>query len=219
MNLFFIFPLLGIGCSCYRSAGIRNSGGYILPGEPEKGCNASAYTYSDSTGFLPAPWSQNQGDPFYTGTTGRDPNQWLNSKQALQNERRHVVQVQSTADLPWKLNGSVMFRYLDGKPYNRQMQVGGLGSQTPLAQGSVGVIALPAQSDVTRDSQTVFDLSLSRPFDLGPVDLTVRLDLLNATNEDVGEYWATLTVPPGDQYIPSGFVWPRRLMFNLALDF
>jgi hypothetical protein len=178
-----------------------------------------SYTYSNSTGFLPQPWSQGQGDPFYTQTSGRDPNIWLNATQALQNERRHVVQVQSTAALPWKLNGSVMFRYLDGKPYNRQMQVGGIGSQTPLAQGSVGVIAIPAQSDVTRPSQTVFDLSLSRPFDLGPVYLTIRLDLLNATNADTYEWWATLTVPPADEYVPSGYIWPRRLMVNLALDF
>ena len=111
------------------------------------------------------------------------------------------------------------FRYLDGKPYNRQMSVGGLGSQTPLNQGSVTVIAIPATSDVTRPSQTVFDFSLARPFTLGPTVLTVRLDLLNAFNEDSFDWWETLNVPPGDEYVPSGFIWPRRLMINLAVDF
>jgi outer membrane receptor protein involved in Fe transport len=188
----------------------RYSGGWSMFG---------SYTYSDSTGFLPQPWSENQGDPFYTQTTGRDPNIWRNATQALQNERRHVIQVQSNMDMPWKLNGSVMYRFLDGKPYNRQVEVGGQGSRTPLEQGAVTVIAIPAQSDVTRPSQNVFDLSLSRPFDLGPVDLTVRLDLLNATNEDSWEYWQTLNVPPGDHYRPNYYLWPRRLMVNLALDF
>ncbi len=102
-----------------------------------------SYTYSNSTGYLPKPWSEVQGDPFYAAFPP-DPNNFLNAEQALQNERRNVVQVQSTMDLPWKLNGTVNFRYLDGKPYNRQMSVGGLGSQTPLNQGSVTIIAIPA---------------------------------------------------------------------------
>lgn len=187
----------------------RYSNGWTLYG---------SYTYSNSTGYLPKPWSEVQGDPFYAAFPP-DPNNFLNAEQALQNERRNVVQVQSTMDLPWKLSGTANFRYLDGKPYNRQMSVGGLGSQTPLNQGSVTVIAIPATSDVTRPSQTVFDFSLARPFTLGPTVLTVRLDLLNAFNEDSFDWWETLNVPPGDEYVPSGFIWPRRLMINLAVDF
>ena len=178
----------------------------------------ASYTWSDSNGFLPKPTSQVQGDPFYTGTDGRDPNNWINAQQALQAEREHVVQVQGSFELPWKLTGSAVYRYLDGKPYNRQLTVGGMGSQSPLAQGSQTVIAVPAGSNTLPD-QNVLDLGLVRDFDLGAVDLTFNVKLFNVFNEDGHDWWETLNVPPGSQYVPSGYIMPRRWMLQARLSF
>ncbi len=179
----------------------------------------ASYTWSDSNGFLPKPTSTVQGDAFYTGTDGRDPNNWINSTQALQSEREHVVQVQGSFDLPWSLNGSVIYRFLSGKPYNRQLSVGGMFSSSPLNQGSQTVIAIPADTSTSMPDQNVVDLGLGRDFKLGATNLTVNLKLYNAFNQDGHDWWESLNVPPGDRYIPSGYVNPRRLMVHLRLDF
>ena len=80
----------------------------------------ASYTWSDSTGFSPTPLAQDQGNPAYSSQNGRDPNNWINAEQELQNQRRHALQVQGNFDLPWKLFGTVVYRYLSGKPYNRR---------------------------------------------------------------------------------------------------
>ena len=179
----------------------------------------ASYTWSDSNGFLPRPQSQGQGDPFYTSTGGRDPNNWLNAKQALQNEREHVFQVQATFDLPWELRGTTIYSFLDGKPYSRQVTAGSGSSQFPLNQGGQTVIALPASSNVTLPSQNILDLSLGRGFQAGATEIRFDIQLLNALNEDAHDWWATLNVPPGSQYTPSGYLFPRRWMLRLGVTF
>ncbi|MCP4224542.1 MAG: hypothetical protein GY773_14480, partial [Actinomycetia bacterium] len=172
----------------------------------------ASYTWSDSNGFLPKPTSTVQGDAFYTGTDGRDPNNWINADQALQAEREHVVQMQAHFDLPWGVTGSTIYRYLSGKPYNRQMEVGARASASPLNQGGQTIIVVPAETSTRMPDQNVIDLGLAKDFSLGVVDLGVNLKLYNALNEDSHDWWQTLSVRPGEQYVPSGYIFPRRLM-------
>ncbi len=130
-----------------------------------------------------------------------------------------MLQVQGRFDLPWSFTAAVVYRYLGGKPYNRQLSVGGFGSGAPLNQGSQTVIAIPAETSTAMPDQNVLDGSLARDFDLGAVDLTVNLKLFNAFNEDSHDWWQTLNVPPGSRYVPSGYIRPRRLMVQVRLDF
>ena len=187
----------------------RHADGWSLQG---------SYTWSSSEGFLPRPLSQSQGNAFYTSSEGRDPNNWINADQALQNEREHVFQFQANFDLAWKLNGSVIYSYLDGKPFSRQVQVGSSASASPLNQGTQTIIAVPAGSERLPD-QSVLDLSLGRRFALGETELKVDLQLFNVFNEDAHDWWQTNVVPPGDQFVPSGYIFPRRLMVRLGMDF
>jgi hypothetical protein len=179
----------------------------------------ASYTYSDSEGFIPQPLSQSQGEPFYTSSQGRDPNNWINATQALQNEREHVFQVQGNFELPWKLTATTIYRYLDGKPFSRQVRVGGPASGVQLAQGNQTIIAVPASTSNTLPDQNVLDLALGRGFDLGKVDLKIDLQLFNAFNEDSHDWWETLLVPQGENYTPSGYITPRRWMLRLSLQF
>jgi hypothetical protein len=178
-----------------------------------------SYTYSNSEGFLPRPLSQGQGDPFYTSQEGRDPNNWINADQTLQNDRKHVLQLQTLFDLPWKFQGSVIYRFLGGKPFSRQVQVGSSASASPLNQGNQGVIAIPASDDNRLPDQNVLDLALGRVFQAGPTDLQLDLQLFNVFNEDAHDWWQTLVVPPGDQFEPSGYITPRRLMVRLGISY
>lgn len=188
----------------------RHSDGWSLQG---------SYTWSDSDGFLPRPLSQGQGSPFYTSSEGRDPNNWINADQSLQNEREHVVQVQTYFDMPWKLKGSVIYSYLGGKPFSRQLQVGSGSSASPLNQGSQRIIAIPSGQAGRLPDQNVLDLSLGRSFAIGASDLEVDLQLFNVFNEDAHDFWQTLNVQPGDDFVPSAYIFPRRLMLHLGLDF
>ncbi len=42
---------------------------------------------------------------------------------------------------------------------------------------------------------------------------------LNATNDDTVEYWATWLLQPGEQFVPSNWINPRRLQVRLKLGF
>ncbi len=179
----------------------------------------ASYTWSDSEGFLPRPLSQSQGAPFYTASEGRDPNHWINAQQALQNEREHVFQLQGTFELPWKLVGTAVYSFLDGKPFSRQVRVGAGSSSSPLAQGTQEVIALPAGSEQRLPSQSVLDLSLGRRFFVGSAELKLDVQLLNTFNEDAHDAWETLEVPPGSFFQPTDFLMPRRFVLRLGVGF
>ena len=134
----------------------------------------SSYTWSDSTGFIPRPLLQDQGSPFYTDNDGRDPNNWINADQALQNDREHVFQFQGNFELPWKLIGTGTYSFLTGKPYSRQLTVGLRTSASPLAQGGQTVIAVPASDDTRLPDQNLVDLSFGRRFNVGKVEFEAR---------------------------------------------
>jgi outer membrane receptor protein involved in Fe transport len=177
-----------------------------------------SYTWSDSEGFLPRPLAQDQGSPFYASKEGRDPNNWINADQALQNEREHVLQLQTHVDLPWQLQASLVYSYLGGKPFGRQLQVGAGSSASPLNQGTQTVIALPAGSARLPD-QNVLDLALGRTFSLGSAELETNVQVFNVFNDDAHDWWQSLVVNPDERFVPSGFVAPRRWMVRLGLSF
>ena len=179
----------------------------------------ASYTWSDSNGFLPTPLAQDQGNPAFTIQDGRDPNNWINAEQELQNQRRHALQIQGNFDLPWKLLGTVVYRYLSGKPYNRQVTAGVFSSQFPLNQGGQTVIAVPASEDTRFSDQNVLDLSLGRTFKAGPTEIQIDLQFFNVFNNDAHDSWQTLIVAPGDPYYPRAYVLPRRLGLRAGIRF
>ena len=81
------------------------------------------------------------------------------------------------------------------------------------------MIAIPANSSTSMPDQNVVDLGLSRGFPIGGADLEVNLKLYNALNEESHDWWQTLNVEPDEVYVPSGYIWPRRLMVHLRLEF
>ena len=179
----------------------------------------SSYTWSKSTGFLPRPLSQSQGSPFYTSSEGRDPNNWINGDQALQNDREHVVQFQGSFELPWNLVGTATYSFMTGKPYNRQLTVGQANSASPLAQRATRVIAIPASDDTRLPDQNNFDIALGRRFDVGQIQLKLDVQVFNVFNEDTHDWWQDLRVPVDDEYVPSGYLFPRRVMIRFGLEF
>jgi hypothetical protein len=171
------------------------------------------YTYSESKGRPPLARSQNQQYVFFGSLQGSDPNDHINAEQLMQGDRRHVFQLQGNFDLPWGLDSSAVFRYMDGRPYNRQVRVPGL------EQGTISVIMEPANDDLRLPTRTVLDLTLGKSFSLGAgTALRFDIQVFNILNEDAWDWWEGSAYGEG-VYIPTDYMLPRRIMLRLAFDF
>ena len=63
------------------------------------------------------------------------------------------------------------------------------------------------------------DRIFGRDFEAGPTEVGVILKVFNIFGDEGHDWWQTLNVPPGDSYVPSGYIWPRRAMVQLRLRF
>jgi outer membrane receptor protein involved in Fe transport len=184
----------------------RPSNGWSLQG---------SYSWSRSEGLTPRPRLQTQGDPFYATLSGSDPNEWLNSKQLLQADREHMFRLQGNVDLPWTMELTGTLNWQSGRPYNRQFQVTGL-----LDQGATTIILDPNSDDRRLPSTFVLDLGLGKRWKLGDrVTLKTDLQVLNVTNEDAHQFWVSQVLDEGESYVKDSFVYPRRGMIRIGIEF
>ncbi len=181
----------------------RHSHGWSLQG---------SYGYSQASGRIPRPMQQFQSSALYASREGSDPNIHINADQLLQGDRKHVFQLQGNFDLPWQLEGSAIFRWLTGRPYNRRALVS-------LDQGVVDLILESASDSLRLPDQAILDLTLGRRFELSS-GFALRFDaqLFNVLNEDAHDFWASGAYRRG-QFVPDAYVLPRRVMLRLSVDF
>jgi hypothetical protein len=174
---------------------------------------SSSYTYSESKGRLPQPQWPVQGLPMLTSRVGSDPNHAINADQLLQGDRKHVLKVQASFDLPWDMVLSTVVNLQSGRPYNRQITVHGMN------QGPVTVIMDPADDSRRHSFQKQIDLSIGKRLRLGRTTLHLDALILNLLNEDAEDRWSTLVLQsPGDEYTVAAYLRPRRIMLRLGLD-
>jgi outer membrane receptor protein involved in Fe transport len=172
----------------------------------------ASYSYSESYGRIPRAQSQSQGRVFWGVLQGSDPNEHINTEQLLQGDRRHIFQAQGNFDLPWKLQSSAVFKYLDGRAYNRQTQALGL------EQGRVTVIMEPANDDLRLPDRYILDLTLGRAFPLGGgTEVRFDVQVFNIFNEDANDSWDGDAYSRG-QFVPTNWVLPRRVMLRFVFD-
>jgi outer membrane receptor protein involved in Fe transport len=172
-----------------------------------------SYTWSRSEGLTPRPGLQTQGSPFYFSLDGSDPNEWIHAEQLLQNDREHVLRLQGSFDLPWTMELTGTLNWQSGRPFNRQ-------GRARLSQGSKWIILDPASDDRRLPSTFVLDLGLGKRFRLGSrVELKTDLQVLNLTNEDAPQFWETQRLLPGASYVPDTYVYPRRYMVRIGIEF
>jgi hypothetical protein len=173
----------------------------------------ASYTYSESTGLIPSMLSQSQFDPLYGERDGSDPNQFFNADgQRLQGDRPHMLRVQANFDLPWQARLNTMINFQSGRPYSRQYLV---PTETRPA-----VIMAPASDDQRHGFQYLWDLGIGKRFGLGG-DVALQLDLqfLNLLNKTPTDYWETVVLAEGDNFVPNYWVRPRRLQLHVGIEF
>ena len=170
----------------------------------------SSYTLSRSEGLISRPWFQSQNNPFYGSSTGQDPNSYMNAYQRLQGDRPHMFRVQGVLFLPWDTLLAVNLNMESGKPFSRQIR-----AQGETNQRAQNFIVEPAGSrdGLRHPFLRVVDLRLGKRFDFGDVTLKVDAYLYNLMNSTASISMTTLRLEtPGEDFIPSAWVEPRRLM-------
>ena len=179
-----------------------------------------SYTYSKSHGLIPRPWYESQNNPFYGSGQGQDPNSYLNlgDGQLLQGDRPHMFRLQSVVFLPWNFLLAVNANVESGKPYSRQIRgPGALVGQQP----QNFIVELAGSRDGLRHPTIwMLDLRLGKRINIGDLQLKLDAYFYNTLNSTASIWNSSLRLEtPGEQFIPSSWVEPRRLMLLAGLVF
>ena len=177
----------------------------------------ASYTYSKTEGINPLPHdagSLGQGLPTFSSDEGSDPTDWYNAYHLQQGDRTHMFRLQSNVDVGWGLRASGVLNWQSGRPYMRLANV--VGPTT----GAALTVTADASDSLRMPSQTILDLALQKTFKLGgDVTLDLGLQLLNALNDDAVEYYSSWVLFPGQNFEPSSWVAPRRLVIRAQIAF
>ena len=183
-----------------------------------------SYTYSTTVGLqassgATAAAAQSSTVALPNGPFGRDPNDLTNSAGRLPNDRPHVFRAMASADVP--RTGIVIAANLQcfsGKPWAATTLL-------DLPQNSQQRVLIESRGRRRLSSQSLLDVRLSRPFQVGARGrVELLLDVLNLLNDTAEEALATdvlltetvKTNPDFGQ--PTLFMDPRRVMFGVRLN-
>ena len=177
-----------------------------------------SYTYSRATGLQPSSGataaasqvSTISGTPFLT--FGQDPNTLTNARGLMPNDRPHMLRLMGSVDVPHTgFTLAANMQHFTGKPWAASTQI-------VLPQGDQRIL-LETRGSRRLSSQTLVDLRLSKPIDLGGsrrVELFV--DVLNALNDTAEESLANDNLYSSTFGQATAFVDPRRAMFGVRLN-
>jgi hypothetical protein len=177
-----------------------------------------SYTYSRASGLLPSSGATAAGPQVSTIgppnpiTFGRDPNDLINARGLLPNDRPHIFRVMGTADIPGvgvAIAGNL--QYFSGKPWTATAQI-------VLPQGDQRVLLEPRGSR-RLPGQTLLDVRLSKALTLGGATrIELLLDVLNALNDASPESLTTDNISSMNFGTPAAFVDPRRVMLGVRIN-
>jgi hypothetical protein len=180
----------------------------------------ASYTYSESKGLSVEPmlpWGQR--GTLFNSKVGSHPNQWLNLADGQQQlgDRPHMFRVQATWLLPWNLHASTMINLQSGRPFTRQARE---FSYNTISFDQTNFIAAPAGGPRRFDFQRLIDFNIGKRWQLqGRFILKTDLQIFNLLNNTAVDRWADQVLNEGDEFIPSLWVRPRRLMLRLGLEY
>jgi outer membrane receptor protein involved in Fe transport len=173
----------------------------------------ASYTYSESIGMNPRPWSQYQNNPMYGNKRGSNPNQYFNVDGAtLVGDRPNMFRVLANFELPWNMHASTNINLQDGRPYYRMISA-------PYAVDRSVQDRFVADNSLRHDFQYLVDFVIGKRFSIpgnGRLNLDLRIfNLLNNTATDWFETWL-LDYP--DDFYPNWWVKPRRIQLHLGIE-
>jgi hypothetical protein len=175
--------------------------------QPASGTNAAASAQVSTVAPPPVP----QGVVF-----GRDPNDLINARGRLPNDRPHMFRAMGSFHVPRTgLVVAANFQFFSGKPWAASTLV-------PLPQtGNQPTQRILLEPPGTRrlSSQSLLDVRVSRSFALrGMGHVEFLLDVLNALNDTAGDGLVTDNLFSPTFAQPTVFMDPRRAMISVRLD-
>ena len=174
----------------------------------------ASYTYSESTGTNPRALSQWQNNPMYGSKEGSHPNQWFNvNPHNQQGDRPHAFRVQANFQLPWKLRAATAVNLQDGRPYARQIR-----GDWDTSVGRQDYFA--ADYSFRHPFQSLVDFSIGKDWAIpGNGRLKTDLQFFNLLNNTATDWFETVLLDAGENFIPTYWVKPRRLMLRIGIEY
>jgi len=183
---------------------------------------------SKSEGLEPSsilgPASAQSGNPGNFGTIGRGgtnggPNDFVNSEGVLIGDRPVVAKAQVIYRLPWGLQVSGNLQHQSGRPWARQVRIGGTNFPSRPT-----VYMEPLNGDQRLPSLNLIDARLQKSFDLGAgaggAKFDLFLDALNLTNTDTYENVLSRRGDQPSSYgVGSRYIYPFRLQIGARIKF
>ncbi len=144
---------------------------------------------------------------------GQNPNDFINTDGRLIGDRPVVFKTQLVYQMPYGFLLGANFVHQSGRPWAPQARVPDLGIPTTiLAERIDGRRRLP--------DWNMLDVNLMKEFSLGgQAHLGLFAYALNLTNADFNEDLQGRLETSGSFGVPSGFVFPRRIMLGARLRF
>jgi len=175
----------------------------------------SSYTWSKSNGLIPDLLDDTQFNPPYGNKLGSDPNNYINGQdQLLQGDREHMLRAQATFQLPFKMIASTALNFQDGRPYSRQIRV------FDLNQSSTPVIMEPASNSQRYPSQSLLDFSIGKRWTIpGGGELKTDIQVFNLLNDTAYDEFVTLEIQEGETFVPDWWLFPRRIMLRVGVEY
>ena len=152
------------------------------------------------------------------GGTNGGPNDFVNTDGLLIADRPVVAKAQLIYKLPLGFLVSANLQHQTGRPWARQVRVGGLGN----FPSKPTIYMEPLDGTRRVPNLDLIDARIQKSIRLGPggTNLDLFLDALNLTNGDTSE---NVLSRRGDQAtafdVPSRFVYPRRLQLGARIKF
>jgi len=178
----------------------------------------ASYTYSDSNGLSPSALTGGQWGVTLNSKRGSHPNQWLNLADGQQRmtDRPHMFRVQANWQLPWNIHASTVVNLQNGRPYTRQARVFYNNISFQQTKFIVGTAGGPRRFEF----QNLIDFAIGKRWQLpGRFILKTDLQFFNLLNSTAVDMWATSVLNEGDEFVPSMWVKPRRLMLRIGLEY
>jgi hypothetical protein len=144
-------------------------------------------------------------------------NDFVNTDGLLLGDRPVVAKAQVIYNFPWGILVSGNLQHQTGRPWARQIRVGGLGfpsKPTIYMEPLDGSRRLPSLDLI--DARVQKSIPLGRP----GVFLDLFIDALNLTNSDTTENVLSRRGDQADTFgVPSKYVYPRRLQLGARIKF
>ncbi len=127
-----------------------------------------------------------------------------------------MFRVLANWNLPWNLHASTVVNLQNGRPYTRQARV----FYNNISFQQTNFIAAAAGGPRRFDFQSLIDFSIGKRWRLpGRFILKTDLQFFNLLNSTAVDQFTDYVLNEGDEFVPSWWVKPRRLMLRLGLEY